>query len=235
MKSTIEALQDIYISLGGLLTDTYDNINNGSPVGDYATIPDIAEAISKKATAGEGLPDVTSADNGDILSVVNGAWDKAALPKELPTVSPSNSGEALTVNSSGKWAVGKIGNNGLAPSFELCSIDTKAGIGTIGPVNALFMAPTGMLKFAGKGGITASDLNLSTPKDILEITLPTDADLSNTNETIGCAPIWDSAGSGCGAVKYVLNRTSRKVTVTLFIDSKSASWSGTFNIGAMQL
>ena len=232
MKSNIEALKDIYISLGGLLTDIYDNINDGSPVGDYATIPDIVEAISKKTTK---LPDVTSEDNGNVLSVVNGEWNKAALPKELPTVSTSNEGEALAVNSSGEWTVGKIGNKGLSPSFDLCTIETKAGVGTIGTVNAVFMAPTGMLKFTGNGGITASGLNLSIGFEVLDIILPSSADLSNTHETIGCAPIWDSAGSDFGVVKYMLNKTTKKVNVKLYIYSNPSDWTGTFNIGAMQL
>lgn len=39
---------------------------------------EIAENTSGSGGSGAGLPAVTSEDNGDVLTVVNGAWDKAA-------------------------------------------------------------------------------------------------------------------------------------------------------------
>ena len=36
-----------------------------------------------KGEAGGGLPEVTTEDNGDILQVVNGAWAKAAMSKDV--------------------------------------------------------------------------------------------------------------------------------------------------------
>lgn len=52
MKTTVQALQDVYIQLGGALTDTYAGIAGGVPVGDYIAIPDMVEAVSKKASSG---------------------------------------------------------------------------------------------------------------------------------------------------------------------------------------
>ena len=227
MDTTVDALKNIYISLGG----------EASAVADLTVIPDVINAIETLIQSGATaeLPKVSAADNGDVLSVVNGAWGKAALPKELPTVSSSNSGEALCVNSSGKWSVGKVDNNGLAPSFELCTISPKAGVEKVGDLNALFMPPTGMLKFSGIGIISASNLNLASPLDILEILLPPNADLSNTNGTNGVAPIWDTSHNTTGTVRYILDSTKRKVLLTLYLDSKPSKWSGTFYIGAMQL
>lgn len=81
MKRTVKALQDLYVKLGGQLTDTYANIADGIKVGLYKRIPDIIEAVKEKASGGgggAGLPEVTSADNGDVLTVVEGAWAKAS-------------------------------------------------------------------------------------------------------------------------------------------------------------
>lgn len=52
MNTTVQALQALYVKLGGSLTDTYDDIANGATVADYATIPDMVDAIAKSATSG---------------------------------------------------------------------------------------------------------------------------------------------------------------------------------------
>lgn len=79
MIITVEALKELYTSLGGELTDTYDSIANGLPVSDYNVIPDMIQALAQKTGGGSGssLPAVTSDDNGKLLTVVEGAWDKA--------------------------------------------------------------------------------------------------------------------------------------------------------------
>lgn len=46
--NTIESLQALYVKLGGSLTDTYEDIAGGVPVSDYAIIPDMIAAITKK-------------------------------------------------------------------------------------------------------------------------------------------------------------------------------------------
>ena len=53
--------------------------------------------------SGSGLPEVTTDDNGDVLTVVEGAWSKATPTSELPTVTSSDNGSDLIV-SSGAWA-----------------------------------------------------------------------------------------------------------------------------------
>ena len=52
---------------------------------------------------GSSLPSVSSTDNGDVLTVVNGAWDKAA-PSGLPAVTSADNGKGLSVQN-GAWAV----------------------------------------------------------------------------------------------------------------------------------
>lgn len=74
--NTIEALQGLYVALGGQLTDTYEDIADGVAVSNYVVIPDMISALSKKAPSGSGssLPTVTAEDNGKVLKVVDGAW-----------------------------------------------------------------------------------------------------------------------------------------------------------------
>ena len=75
MTSTIEALQALYVAMGGELTDTYDDIANGEAVSNYVTIPDMINAISEvKADEQPEIPAVTASDNGSVLKVVDGEW-----------------------------------------------------------------------------------------------------------------------------------------------------------------
>lgn len=80
MDNNMTALQNLYVALGGSLTDTYEDIANGVPVSDYTIKPDIINAIAQQLTealteiAAAELPTVTSDDNGKVLKVVDGAW-----------------------------------------------------------------------------------------------------------------------------------------------------------------
>lgn len=106
MNTTVKSLQDVYVELGGSLTDTYEEIANGVPVSDYVTNPDVIEAIAQIAGKTVELPKTTSADNGKLL-VVNedGDWDKGDAPEELPEVTASDNGSVLSVVD-GAWAKG---------------------------------------------------------------------------------------------------------------------------------
>ena len=46
MKTTVEALKDLYVKRGGYLTDVHEGICDGAPVGAYVTIPDMIEALA---------------------------------------------------------------------------------------------------------------------------------------------------------------------------------------------
>lgn len=69
--TTPEALRAVYAALGGTAAD----------VADLVTTPEILDKLAALLAAGEiaVLPTVTAADNGDVLTVVDGAW-AAALP-----------------------------------------------------------------------------------------------------------------------------------------------------------
>jgi len=71
--TTIEALQNLYTALGGTASDV-ENVN---------TIPAMIAAITTVVSSRSGggdLPSVTAKNNGQVLSVVDGAWAAAAAP-----------------------------------------------------------------------------------------------------------------------------------------------------------
>lgn len=72
MDTTVNALKALYVALGGTAAD----------VADVTLIPDMINAIAvvaASATAAE-LPKVTSANNGQVLTVDGGKWKAKALP-----------------------------------------------------------------------------------------------------------------------------------------------------------
>lgn len=54
MNTTVQALLELYVSLGGKLTDSYSDISEGV-VGDYTTIPDCIKAVQKVAQTGKTI------------------------------------------------------------------------------------------------------------------------------------------------------------------------------------
>lgn len=66
------------------------------------------EIIIDIANQGAGLPDVTQADDGKVLAVVDGEWDKANIPSgNLPPVSSAANGKVLRVVS-GDWSADSL-------------------------------------------------------------------------------------------------------------------------------
>lgn len=73
----------------------------------------IAKNIVKPhgASTGNELPQITTSNNGDILTVVEGEWVSAKPTTELPSVTSSNNGNVLTVVE-GTWAAAASGGGG---------------------------------------------------------------------------------------------------------------------------
>lgn len=77
MDTTIIALQNLYVALGGTAAD----------VANVTLIPDMINAIATQAATvtaaanAKELPSVTAADNDKVLTVVSGKWAKADLPE----------------------------------------------------------------------------------------------------------------------------------------------------------
>lgn len=69
MITTITALKNLYVACGGTASD----------VANITTIAEMIEALKNVLQGGGGsdLPAVTSDDNGKVLTVVEGDWDKA--------------------------------------------------------------------------------------------------------------------------------------------------------------
>ena len=72
MNNTVEALRAVYVALGG----------DSADVADIVTTPEVITKIATLLTSGATaeLPAVTAANNGEVLTVVNGKWKPAALP-----------------------------------------------------------------------------------------------------------------------------------------------------------
>lgn len=73
MENITEALKNLYAAFGG---DT-DDIEKAKNIADAVNM--LASHISEGGAA--ELPAVTSADNGKVLTVVSGKWEKANLPE----------------------------------------------------------------------------------------------------------------------------------------------------------
>lgn len=77
MSRTItDALQKVFLKLGGNVQDIQDN----KTVTDY--VDDLGEVLESLAE----LPVVTSSDNGKILKVVDGKWNKGDAPSNEPFI-----------------------------------------------------------------------------------------------------------------------------------------------------
>lgn len=77
-STTLDALKNLYVARGGTASD----------VADLTVIPDVINALAAFISDGGAaeLPAVTASNNGQVLTVVSGAWAAADLPApETPT------------------------------------------------------------------------------------------------------------------------------------------------------
>ena len=76
MGTNLDQLKAIYVALGGTAADVADLTANAAVLAQIALQ---AATVAPAATTAE-LPAVKTADNGKVLTVVNGKWAAAALP-----------------------------------------------------------------------------------------------------------------------------------------------------------
>lgn len=104
------------------------------PEGTEQSVPDeVASAIEnyyklqpqERPTDGGVLPYVSGENNGEVLTVKDGAWQNREAAKELPAVTSANNGKVLKV-SSGKWAIGT--DNGTSVTANPTLAGTEAAL-----------------------------------------------------------------------------------------------------------
>lgn len=95
MDTTIKALQNLYVALGGDLDD----------VDDLVIIPDMINAIASLITT-QGIAALPTGTDGQVLTLDDGEWTAADVPSELPAVTATDNGSVLKVVD-GVWAVGE--------------------------------------------------------------------------------------------------------------------------------
>lgn len=66
---------------------------------------EVSTSYQPKIVSGSDLPYVTVDDDGKILKVINGEWNKGDETKELPNVTQQDDGKVLKVIN-GDWGVG---------------------------------------------------------------------------------------------------------------------------------
>ena len=71
--TNVEALKELYVALGGKVEDVADITLTAEMIAAIAT-------VATSATAAE-LPEVEAADNGKVLTVVDGKWAAQTLPE----------------------------------------------------------------------------------------------------------------------------------------------------------
>ena len=112
--TNVKSLLEMYVKMGGSLTDTYADIAGGVPVGQYSTISDAILACSKKYSAGGG--------GGAEKFVVT-------LTQESDTWTADKTiAEIVAADEAGKIVVAKYPNSGMYVDLPLSSAVEYQGI-----------------------------------------------------------------------------------------------------------
>lgn len=190
MNTTVQALQALYVKLGGSLTDTYDNIADGATVADYAKVPDMVDAIAQISKAENLINSVSNDDNGKVLTVVDGAAEFAE--PETNTFIVTYAADGMGVISCNKtaaeiYAAYESGKT-ITAQFEdmetivmhLFSITSTSGQNVI---SFSALGESGP-RFAGVGVLHVGDDNGNDQITISNIRLANEQDVRNAEDCI---------------------------------------------------
>ena len=116
MKTTVQALKELYAKLGGDLAD----------VALIDRVPDMIEALNSIAVA---VPAPTAEDEGKVITV--GEEGELGFADALPPVTSDDAGKVLMVDEQGAWNPAEASGGGY-PIFDF-NIDIGISSGTITP------------------------------------------------------------------------------------------------------
>lgn len=185
--TNVKSLLEMYVKMGGSLTDTYSDIAGGVPVGQYSTISDAVLACSKKYSAGGG----GGAERFVVtLTQENDTWTADKTIAEI-----------VAANAAGKIVVAKYPvGEGMNTEIQLVAVDDAQGV-----IAALF---AGIDVFnENKSVVSVSCLNQGEEDEINveETPIPT-----STN-----APLIVTVGDGETAGTLVGNKTYSEVNTAI--------------------
>lgn len=109
---------------------------------EYGQLPTMSvEDVARIMSGGDSdLPAVTTDDNGDVLTVVSGAWSKADPPTGLPAVTGADNGKVLGVAEGGWTKVDPTGGDPLELTGTFGKVDNKDAITIDKTASELFKA-----------------------------------------------------------------------------------------------
>ena len=104
--TNVKSLLEMYVKMGGSLTDTYSDIAGGVPVGQYSTISDAILACSKKYSAGGG-----GAEKFIVTLTQDAQTEEWTADKTIA--------EIVAADAAGKIVVAKYPDNGMYVELPL--------------------------------------------------------------------------------------------------------------------
>lgn len=154
--TNVKSLLEMYVKMGGSLTDTYSDIAGGIPVGQYSLISDAVLACSKKYSSGGGaytLPTASASTkggvkigsglsmDGEVLSATGGAEKFVVnITDNAGVTSDKTIAEIVSAKEAGKDVVANVYNNVFGVTAEIPLIYALAAPGGQGYV-VMFSAP----------------------------------------------------------------------------------------------